>query len=136
MRRALLLSVVACLAALAQTPSARVKIDIDRTVGEIHPHIFGNFAEHLGRCIYGGLYEEGSKLSDANGFRKDVMQAIKGMNVSLLRWPGGNFVSGYDWKDGIGPKDKRPVRPEGAWGGTEPNRFGTDEFLKYSETAG
>ena len=134
--RVLFVSVILCLASLGQTPAARIKIDIDRTVGEIHPHIFGNFAEHLGRCIYGGLYEEGSKLSDADGFRKDVMQAIKGLNVSLLRWPGGNFVSGYDWKDGIGPKDKRPARPEGAWGGVEPNRFGTDEFLKYSERAG
>lgn len=121
-------------AAFAQ--NARIKIDTDRTIGEVHPHVFGNFAEHLGRCIYGGLYEEGSPLSDSNGFRKDVMQAIKGLNVSILRWPGGNFVSGYDWKDGIGPKDSRPVRPEGAWGGTESNRFGTDEFLRYSELIG
>jgi alpha-L-arabinofuranosidase len=125
-----------CAAASAQPPAARIKIDTDRTVGEIHPHIFGNFAEHLGRCIYGGLYEEASRLSDENGFRKDVMQAIKGLNVSILRWPGGNFVSGYDWKDGIGPKDKRPARPEGAWGGVETNRFGTDEFLQYSEKVG
>ena len=99
---------------LAQTP-ARMKIDIDRTIGQVHPHIFGNFAEHLGRCIYGDIYEPGSPLADANGYRKDVMEAIKGMNVTLLRWLGGNFVSGYNWKDGIGLRNQRPVRPEGAW---------------------
>ncbi len=120
---------------LAQTP-ARIKIDIDRTIGEVHPHIFGNFAEHLGRCIYGGIYEPGSPLADANGYRKDVMEAIKGMNVTLLRWPGGNFVSGYNWKDGIGPRNQRPVRPEGAWGSLEPNTFGTDDFLQYAEKLG
>lgn len=132
---------LACLSLMAaalaaQTPQARIKIDTDRSVGEVHPHVFGNFAEHLGRCIYGGLYEPGSPLSDSDGFRKDVMEAIKGLRVSILRWPGGNFVSGYDWKDGIGPRDKRPARPEGAWGAIEPNTFGTDEFLRYSEKAG
>src|SRR5262245_25226986 len=121
--------------AVAQ-PQARIKIDTDRVIGEVHPYLFGNFAEHLGRCIYGGLYEEGSPLADAQGYRKDVMQAIQGLGVSLLRWPGGNFVSGYNWKDGIGPKDQRPVRPEGAWGSLEPNRFGTDEFLQYTEKIG
>src|SRR5438270_13674944 len=86
----------------AQTaPNARIKIDIDRTIGEVHPHLFGNFAEHLGRCIYGGIYEPGSPLSDSAGYRKDVMEAIKGLNVTQMRWPGGNFVSGYNWKDGI-----------------------------------
>jgi alpha-L-arabinofuranosidase len=129
------LALLAAAAALAQTP-ARIKIDTDRAIGEVHPHIFGNFAEHLGRCIYGGLYEEGSPLSDADGYRKDVMQAMQGLGVTLLRWPGGNFVSGYNWKDGIGPRDSRPVRPEGAWGSTESNRFGTDEFLRYCERAG
>lgn len=123
-------------AAFAQSQQARIKIDTDRVIGEVHPHIFGNFAEHLGRCIYGGLYEPGSKLSDERGYRKDVMEAIKGLGVTLLRWPGGNFVSGYNWKDGIGPKNMRPVRPEGAWGALEPNTFGTDEFLDYSERMG
>lgn len=122
--------------ALAQSPQARIKIDTDRTVGEVHPHIFGNFAEHLGRCIYGGLYEEGSSLSDSSGFRKDVMQAVKDLRVTLLRWPGGNFVSGYTWTDGIGPKDQRPVRIDHAWDGVETNRFGTDDFLQYCERVG
>ncbi|MBI3471797.1 MAG: alpha-N-arabinofuranosidase [Candidatus Solibacter usitatus] len=135
--RNLLLATLAPLAVgFAQAPAARIKIDTDRAIGEVHPLVFGNFAEHLGRCIYGGLYEEGSRLSDADGFRKDVMEAIKGLGVTMLRWPGGNFVSGYNWKDGIGPRQLRPVRPEGAWGALEPNTFGTDEFLKYAERAG
>ena len=119
--------------AYAQTPQARIKIDIDRTIGEVDPLLFGNFAEHLGRMIYGGVYEEGSPLSDANGYRKDVMDVVKQLNVSILRWPGGNFASGYNWKDGIGPKDQRPVRMDLAWNDLESNRFGTDEFLKYCE---
>jgi alpha-N-arabinofuranosidase len=117
-------------------PPARIKIDIDRTVGEVHPHLFGNFAEHLGRMIYGGIYEEGSPLSDADGYRTDVMDAVRHLGVSILRWPGGNFVSGYNWKDGIGPKDQRPVRLDLAWHALESNRFGTDEFLRYAERIG
>jgi alpha-N-arabinofuranosidase len=115
-------------------PPARIKIDLDRTVGQVDPLLFGNFAEHLGRMIYGGIYDEKSTLSDQFGFRKDVMDAVKGLGVSILRWPGGNFASGYNWKDGIGPKDQRPVRPELAWNDIETNRFGTDEFLRYAET--
>lgn len=120
----------------APRPQARIKIDPERTIGEVHPHVFGNFAEHLGRCIYGGMFEEGSPLADANGFRKDVLAAAREMGVTILRWPGGNFVSGYNWKDGIGPRAERPVRPEHAWGALEPNRFGTDEFLRYCEVGG
>lgn len=127
---------VASPGAQGQGPEARIKIDVDRTIGEVHPHVFGNFAEHLGRMIYGGLYEEGSPLSDERGYRKDVMAAVKGLDVSILRWPGGNFVSGYNWKDGIGPKDHRPVRIDGAWGALESNRFGTHEFLDYAEALG
>jgi alpha-N-arabinofuranosidase len=123
-------------AAQAQPEKARIKIDTDRVVGDIHPHLFGNFAEHLGRCIYGGIYEPGSSLADADGYRKDVMEATRGLGVTLLRWPGGNFVSGYNWQDGIGPRELRPARPEGAWGSVEPNTFGTDEFLRYCEKLG
>jgi alpha-N-arabinofuranosidase len=114
--------------------SARIKIDLDRTIGVVDPLLFGNFAEHLGRMIYGGIYDEKSPLSDQFGFRKDVLEAVRGMNVTILRWPGGNFASGYNWKDGIGPKDQRPARPELAWNDVESNRFGTDEFLRYAET--
>jgi alpha-L-arabinofuranosidase len=143
---ALLTSVVAAQPAPVRAPAgppktdwsvpARIKIDVDRAVGEVHPHLFGNFAEHLGRMIYGGIYEPGSPLADADGFRKDVMDAVKALNVTILRWPGGNFASGYNWKDGIGPKDTRPVRPELAWNDIESNQFGTDEFLKYTERIG
>ncbi len=132
----LVVALLAAAGALAQTPQARIKIDIDRTIGQVDPLVFGNFAEHLGRMIYGGVFEEGSPLSDRDGFRLDVMEAVKGLGVSILRYPGGNFVSGYNWKDGVGPRDLRPARPELAWGGIESNRFGTDEFLRYSERIG
>jgi alpha-N-arabinofuranosidase len=93
--------------------------------------IFGNFIEHLGRCIDGGIFQEHSPLSDKEGFRKDVLAAVKGLDVPLLRWPGGNFSSNYNWMDGIGPRDKRPRRLEMAWGTVETNRFGTHEFMDY-----
>src|ERR1700712_4942826 len=120
----------------AKALQARIKIDSDRRIGEIDPKIYGNFAEHLGRCIEGGLFEEGSALSDKNGYRKDVMKAVKDLDVTLMRWPGGNFSSNYNWKDGIGPRDQRPARLEMAWGTVESNRFGTHEFLDYVEALG
>jgi len=116
-----------------QQSPARIKIDVDRTIGEVDPLLFGNFSEHLGRMIYGGIFEEGSPLSDANGYRKDVIEAVKNLHVSILRWPGGNFASGYNWTDGIGPRDQRPTRIDLAWNDLESNRFGTDEFLRYCE---
>ncbi len=135
MIRITMLALALAAVALA-APAARIKIDTGRVVGEVHPHLFGNFAEHLGRCIYGGIYEEGGKFSDADGYRKDVREAARGLGVTLLRWPGGNFVSGYNWRDGIGPREARPVRPDHAWGDLESNRFGTDEFLRYCERVG
>ena len=131
-----ILLVLMASALMAQTPPARIKIDIDRSIGEVDPLLFGNFAEHLGRMIYGGIYEEGSPLSDKDGYRTDVMDAVKKLGVSILRYPGGNFSSGYNWTDGIGPKDQRPVRVELAWNALESNRFGTDEFLRYAERIG
>ncbi len=115
---------------------ARIKIDTERVIGNIDPKIYGNFIEHLGRCIDGGIFEEKSPLSDANGFRKDVLEAVRKLNVTQLRWPGGNFSSNYHWKDGIGPRDQRPPRLEMAWGTVESNRFGTHEFLQYAEMLG
>jgi len=115
---------------------ARIKVDIDRAIGTVDPLLFGSFTEHLGRMIYGGIYEEGSPLSDANGYRKDVMQAVRDLGITILRWPGGNFASGYNWIDGIGPKDQRPARLDLAWNDLESNRFGTDEFLRYTELLG
>ncbi len=119
-----------------RSDSARVKIDTERTVGEIDPKLYGNFLEHLGRCIEGGVFEEGSPLSDAEGFRKDVREAVRNLHVSFLRWPGGNFSSNYDWRDGIGPRNERPRRLEMAWGTVEDNRFGTHEFLDYVQEIG
>jgi alpha-N-arabinofuranosidase len=115
---------------------SQIAIDPARPVGAIDRKLFGGFVEHLGHCIYGGLYEEGSPLSDERGFRKDVLGLLRELRLGVLRWPGGNFVSNYHWQDGIGPKDARPRRPELAWGGEEPNRFGTDEFLAYCASLG
>jgi alpha-N-arabinofuranosidase len=114
----------------------RIAIDPGRVLGQVDSNVFGGFVEHLGRCIYGGLYEEGSPLSDDRGFRKDVLNLLRELRMGVLRWPGGNFVSNYHWQDGIGPKDDRPPRRELAWGGTESNRFGTDEFLAYCDELG
>ena len=136
-RRTFALSMAAAptvLRAQGESLRARVKIDTERTIGDIDPKIYGNFVEHLGRCIEGGIFDEKSPLSDASGFRKDVMDAVRKLNVTQLRWPGGNFSSNYHWADGIGPRDQRPPRLEMAWGTVESNRFGTHEFLNYAET--
>jgi len=128
----LLLLAIPCMPyAAAETASARIKIDTDRVIGQVDPLLFGNFVEHLGRCVYGGVFEEGSPLSDPQGYRRDVMEAVRKLDVTLLRWPGGNFASGYHWQDGVGPRDQRPPRRDHAWGALESNRFGTDEFLLY-----
>ncbi len=113
---------------------AKIKIDLERKIGKVDRRIYGGFIEHLGRCIYGGIYEEGSPLSDEHGFRKDVIEAVRSLRLPLLRWPGGNFVSGYHWTDGIGPVEKRPRRMELAWFTEESNHFGTDEFIQYCRT--
>jgi len=123
-------------ATTAQNLKAKIKIDAERKIGDIDKNIYGNFTEHLGRCIYGGLYEPNSTQADANGFRKDVIEATKNLGVTNVRYPGGNFVSGYHWEDGIGPRDKRPKRKDLAWGDVETNQVGTDEFLKWSTLAG
>ncbi|MBZ5545491.1 MAG: alpha-N-arabinofuranosidase [Acidobacteriia bacterium] len=127
-------------AAFAETPAepltAKLKLDPERQLGTIDPNLFGNFIEHLGRCIYGGVYDEGSQLADAEGFRQDVLEAARKLHVTQLRWPGGNFVSGYHWQDAVGPKDVRPARYDLAWFQRETNRFGTDEFIAYCHKLG
>jgi len=100
----------------------RIAIDRQRRIGTVDRRIFGQFVEHLGRCIYGGIYEEGSPLADARGFRRDVLAAARPLRFPVLRWPGGNFVSGYHWLDGVGPKDQRPRRTGVVRGGIEPVR--------------
>ncbi len=114
----------------------RIFIDPKRQLGPLDRRIFGGFVEHLGRCIYGGLFDEGSPLADERGFRTDVLRLLRDLQLGALRWPGGNFVSNYHWTDGIGPRDGRPRRPELAWGGEESNRFGTDEYLAYCAELG
>ena len=130
------LAAPAILGAQSASLRTRVKIDTERVIGDIDPKLYGNFIEHLGRCIYGGVFDERSPLSDAQGYRKDVEDAVKKLDVTVLRWPGGNFSSNYHWRDGIGPRDQRPPRLEMAWGTVESNRFGTHEFLDYVAKVG
>ena len=115
----------------AQNLKARIKIDIERKIGDIDTMIYGNFTEHLGRCIYGGIYDPKSQQANTDGFRKDVIDATNNLGVSVIRYPGGNFVSGYHWEDGIGAKAIRPKRKDLAWGAIETNEVGTDEFMKF-----
>lgn len=107
-----------------------------RQLGVVDRRLFGGFIEHLGRCIYGGVFDEGSALSDTDGFRTDVLEAAKPLGLPIVRWPGGNFASGYHWTDGIGPVGERPRRMELAWRAIESNRFGTDEFMAWCEKLG
>ena len=115
---------------------ARITLDTHQRMGTVDRAIFGGFIEHLGRCIYGGIFEEGSPLSDGRGFRRDVLEALRPLRMPVLRWPGGNFVSGYHWLDGVGPAERRPRRAELAWHAEESNRFGTDEFIEYCRALG
>ncbi len=113
-----------------------IHIDLARSLGSIDRNIFGGFAEHLGRCIYGGIYEPGSSLADENGFRTDVLEALRKLNMPIIRYPGGNFVSGYRWMDGIGQPEERKPRTDLAWGAIEPNTFGTNEFITFCRQLG
>lgn len=105
-------------------------------LGNVDKNLFSSFIEHLGRAVYTGIYEPGHPLADEQGFRKDVIEMVKDLKVSLVRYPGGNFLSGYNWKDGIGPKDKRPVRLDRAWHTIEPNEIGIDEFFDWTKKSG
>src|ERR1041385_7433348 len=107
----------------------RVRADFDRTV-------LGSFLEHLGRAVYTGVYQPGSRLADANGFRTDVAREVTEMGVPIVRYPGGNFVSGYNWLDGVGPKAQRPTVLERAWNSMETNQFGTNEFVDWCRLVG
>ncbi len=115
---------------------ARVFVHREFPIGEVDAGIFGSFVEHLGRCVYTGLYEPGHPTADENGFRQDVLSLVRELGATIVRYPGGNFVSGFDWHDSIGPKESRPVRQDYAWKAMEPNAFGLDEFLKWCRLAG
>src|SRR5271155_4762747 len=116
--------------------AARVYVDTRRTIAPLDRNLFGSFLEHLGRAIYQGIYDPGSKLADANGFRKDVLNEIRQLGVPIIRYPGGNFVSGYNWLDGVGPVQNRPRTLDKAWDTIESNQFGTNEFLAWCKAAG
>jgi alpha-L-arabinofuranosidase len=114
----------------------RVYVDSRRTIAPLDRNLFGSFLEHLGRAIYEGVYDPGSKLADAVGFRKDVMEEVRHLGVPIIRYPGGNFVSGYDWLDGVGPKQERPRVLDKAWNSLNSNQFGTNEFLSWCKAVG
>lgn len=115
---------------------AKIILDKDFTIARIDDKVFSSFVEPLGRCVYGGIYDPGHPASDEHGFRKDVLALTKPLNVTLNRFPGGNFVSTYRWEDGIGPKEKRPRRAEVAWQCIETNQFGLNEFADWSKLNG
>jgi len=115
---------------------ARIIIDRDFTIGGVPRRIFGSFVEHMGRCVYTGIYEPGHAEADENGFRRDVMKLVKELGATVVRYPGGNFVSGYNWEDGVGPVESRPRRLDGAWHTLETNAFGLHEFVDWSRQAG
>lgn len=127
--------------ASAQTTSAgssvgRIYVDSRRAISPLDRNLFGSFLEHLGRAIYEGIYEPSSSLADANGFRKDVMDEVRQLGVPIIRYPGGNFVSGYHWLDGVGPKKDRPRVLDKAWNSLETNQFGTNEFMAWCKNVG
>jgi alpha-L-arabinofuranosidase len=142
------LLLVLSLPLLAQ--NAKIKIDVSRETGQIDPKIYGVFMEPIHfsgkmmglpdtvnfNTLYGNLYDPGSKLADENGFRKDYVEAMRELRVTNMRWPGGNYVMGYNWFDGIGPKEKRPVRVNLAWGGIDDNHVGTDEWIALNKSIG
>ena len=116
--------------------SARIVIDRDYRIGEIDPRLYGSFIEHLGRAVYGGIYEPDHPTADEDGFRQDVLALVRELNVPLVRYPGGNFVSGYRWEDGVGPVGARPRRLDLAWRAIEPNAVGVNEFCAWARKAG
>ncbi len=116
--------------------TASVTVDPAFTVGPVRPRTFGSFVEHLGRCVYTGIHEPGHPTADSEGFRGDVLELTRELGVTTVRYPGGNFVSGYRWEDGIGPVAERPRRLDLAWHSTEPNLVGVDEFVRWCRAAG
>ncbi len=113
----------------------KILINTAYKIGKIDPRVYGSFLEHMGRVVYGGIYEPSHPLADEYGFRRDVMGAVKNAGITQVRYPGGNFVSCYHWEDGIGPKADRPKCLEPAWKAIETNEFGTDEFFRWSQKA-
>ena len=115
---------------------ARMILDRDFSIGQIDKRLYGSFIEHLGRAVYGGIYEPGHPAADSNGFRRDVIELVRKLDVPIVRYPGGNFVSGYNWEDSIGPRETRPRRLDLAWATTETNEVGLHEFVQWAKDAG
>ncbi len=133
-----LLSLLPCIS-VANT--ATIKIDVGHVIDQVDPRIYGIFMEPIGRhrdgketnTLYGPVYDPKSPLANEHGFRKDIIEAARELQLTQMRWPGGNFTSSYDWRDGIGPKDQRPKRVELAWGVIEPNQVGTDKWVQLRQ---
>src|SRR5271169_1216911 len=113
-----------------------IYLDSRRTISPLDPNLFGSFLEHLGRAIYEGIYDPASALSDGSGLRKDVIDEVRQLGVPIIRYPGGNFVSGYNWLDGVGPKQDRPRILDKAWNTIDTNQFGTNEFMAWCKLVG
>ena len=115
---------------------ATMILDKDFAIGQVDPRIYGSFIEHLGRAVYGGIYEPGHPTADKNGFRQDVIRLVRDLGISVVRYPGGNFVSGFNWEDSVGPRSQRPKRLDLAWMTTETNEVGLHEFCDWAKKAG
>ncbi|MDT0479400.1 arabinosylfuranosidase ArfA [Streptomyces doebereineriae] len=118
------------------TPAARFTLDSAFAVGSVNPRLYGSFVEHMGRCVYTGIYEPGHPAADAEGLRQDVLELVRELGVTTVRYPGGNFVSGYRWEDSVGPREERPARLDLAWKSTETNEFGLGEFMDFCGKTG
>jgi alpha-L-arabinofuranosidase len=116
--------------------SSRLIVDRDFVLSELDRRLFGSFVEHMGRCVYTGIYEPGHPTADERGFRRDVIELVRELGPTIVRYPGGNFMSGYNWEDGVGPKKDRPRRLDLAWYSTETNQFGTNEFMQWAQEVG
>ena len=114
---------------------AKIVLDKDYIISSIDSRIYGSFIEHLGRAVYGGIYEPGHPQADEQGFRRDVLEMVRKLNVPVVRYPGGNFVSGFNWEDSVGPADRRPKRLDLAWFTTETNAVGLHEFADWAKKA-
>lgn len=116
--------------------SSRLIVDDAFEVAPVNDRLFGSFVEHLGRCVYDGIYEPSHPEADEDGFRKDVIELVRELGATTIRYPGGNFVSGYRWEDGVGPKESRPRRLDLAWHSTETNQFGLHEMSQWLDKVG
>ncbi|HUI71471.1 MAG TPA: alpha-N-arabinofuranosidase [Spirochaetia bacterium] len=121
---------------MPEAKTATLIVDKDFVISDVDPRLYGSFVEHLGRAVYGGIYEKDHPTADRDGFRGDVLELVRELGVSIVRYPGGNFVSGYNWEDGVGPVEKRPRKLELAWRTIEPNWVGVNEFARWAAKAG